>query len=92
MPPFFQAKARRYAVLWRERYSHLGFARTLPDTSGVDAPGKLEQWLDQVRYGGWLRLDYLKFLLFRHLPLNWWRWCRRLGQPHAKSGVISMSP
>ncbi len=89
-------KAKRYAVLWRERFAALGFARVLVAEPGMAGPGMAERLVDGAAYRFWRAVDRLKYALFRHLPLGAWAWLRgatprgrgkqRLGEAHVRSG------
>lgn len=71
LPAALVAKGRRYAAFWRERFSHLGFARAL--TASAEAgPGAAERFADDCRRMFWRVLSTLKHSLFRRIPLSWW--------------------
>lgn len=72
LPAPFIAKGRRYAKLWRERYSELGFARALDIDGETSAPGFLERARDNWARRYWHRVNAGKHLLFRRIPLSWW--------------------
>jgi len=82
----FACKGQRYFVLWRQRYSNLGFARALPAEGGASAPGTAERLADAAALSSWRTLDCAKRILFRHLPLSWWGRLRSsLPRAHAPS-------
>jgi hypothetical protein len=84
LPVEFTCKCRRYSVLWRQRFSNLGFARALPVAEGVAAPRLPERLADNMGMLYWRTKDRSKRMLFRRIPLNWWTRLRA-GQPRAES-------
>jgi Sulfotransferase family len=72
LPPEFVAKGERYAQLWRERFSQLGFARALPKTA-ARPPGAGERIADGCVKNFWRAVDGFKKSLFRYIPLSWWQ-------------------
>lgn len=76
LPPPFVAKGKRYAKLWHERFSQLGFARALVVSSDINAPGRAEAVADRCVWMCWRGVDGSKQFLFRHMPLSCWRWMR----------------
>jgi hypothetical protein len=71
LPPEFVAKGERYAQFWRARFSHLGFARALPQT-GARIPGAGERATDGFTKNSKRAVDRFKKILFRHIPLSLW--------------------
>lgn len=71
LPPEFVAKGERYAQLWRERFSQLGFARALSKTA-ARPPSFGERIADGCVKNFWRTIDGFKKSLFRYIPLAWW--------------------
>lgn len=72
LPAEFVAKGQRYASVWRERFSELGFARALANLPAVSRPGFLERVSDSCWRRYWQGLSVGKHFLFRWIPLSWW--------------------
>lgn len=77
LPSDFVAKTRRYAVLWREKYAHLGLAAVMTLEAGFGKPGKLEQWMDRTMDFGSRRLEDCRGLVLRFVPIAAWSYFRR---------------
>jgi hypothetical protein len=73
VPAEFIAKGRRYAALWKERFSHLGFARALSCGPENAPPGAFERLADYCSATRWELVDKAKRTLFRNMPISWWR-------------------
>jgi hypothetical protein len=71
LPAAFVAKGRRYAKLWREKYSDLAFARALAAPAEA-APGLAERLADNSVRVFWRGKGAFKHFLFRRIPLSWW--------------------
>lgn len=72
LPAEFVAKGQRYASVWRERFSGLGFARALASVPKVSGPGFLERLRDSWVRRYWQGVSMGKHFLFRRIPLSWW--------------------
>ena len=81
----FTAKALRYAVLWREQFAGLGFARALESKRETTKPGGAEQWYDERKTAARHIADDLKRRVFRRIPLNWWGRLRS-SRRHGRAG------
>jgi len=72
LPLPFVGKGKRYAKLWRERFSQLGFARALVVQADINRPGPVEMVTDRCVWKCWRGIDASKQFLFRRMPLSWW--------------------
>ena len=84
LPAAFVAKGRRYAKLWRARFSKLAFARALAAPAEV-APGLAERLADTGVRVFWRGTGAFKHFLFRRIPLSWWARLRST-TPRAQTG------
>lgn len=67
----FIAKGQRYAKLWRERFSDLGFARAIGPASEAP-PGVRERFMDHCAAYWWRKVDGVKRIIFRRIPISLW--------------------
>ena len=72
LPPALVAKGHRYAKLWREKYSRLGFARVFTEKPEINPPGVVEQMVDRLVRLFWRSVDGAKLVIFRRIPLSLW--------------------
>lgn len=87
LPAGFVAKGRRYAHLWQKRFSRLGFARALTESSAA-GPGAAERFTDNCARLLEQSVNAFKHFLFRRIPLSWWARLRYRpsGQPTKSPG------